>query len=76
VRGEKRYTAAVLGAMMELPAIVRPVGAAEDTAALLVDAIVASRLRSPLTLLEEALACRRLKAEHGLTIKASPRSFR
>ena len=73
VDGEKRYKAAVLAAMMELPAIVRPVDAGDDTAELeaelLVDAIVANRLRSPLTLLEEALACRRLKVEHGLTVK-------
>jgi ParB/RepB/Spo0J family partition protein len=73
VDGEKRYKAAVLATMMELPAIVRPVDAGDATAELeaelLVDAIVANRLRSPLTLLEEALACRRLKVEHGLTIK-------
>ena len=73
VDGEKRYKAAVLAALMELPAIVRPVDAGDDTAELeaelLVDAVVANQLRSQLTLVEEALACRRLKAEHGLTIK-------
>ena len=73
VDGEKRYKAAVLGAMMELPAIVRPVDAGDDTAELeaelLVDAFVANQHRSPLSLVEQALACRRLKVDHGLTIK-------
>ena len=73
VDGEKRYKAAVLGAMMELPAIVRPVDAGDDTAELeaelLVDAFVVNQHRSQLTLIEQALACRRLKVDHGLTIK-------
>jgi ParB/RepB/Spo0J family partition protein len=73
VDGEKRYKAAVLGAMMELPAIIRPVDAADDTAELeaelLVDAFVANQHRSPLSLVEQALACRRLKVDHGLTVK-------
>ena len=59
--------------MMELPAIVRPVDAGDDTAELeaelLVDAFVANQHRSPLSLVEQALACRRLKVDHGLTIK-------
>ena len=76
VDGEKRYKAAVLAALMELPAIVRPAGAMGDTEAeeaeeaeLLVDAVVANQLRSQLSLVEEALACRRLKTDHGLTLK-------
>ena len=73
VDGEKRYKAAVLGAMMELPAIVRPVDAGDDTVELegelLIDAFVANQHRSPLSLVEQALACRRLKVDHGLTIK-------
>jgi ParB/RepB/Spo0J family partition protein len=73
VDGEKRYKAAVLAAVMELPAIVRPVDAGEDAAAvegeLLVDAVVANQLRSQLSPVEEALACRRLKGDHGLTLK-------
>jgi ParB family transcriptional regulator, chromosome partitioning protein len=58
VDGEKRYKAAVLASLMELPAIVRPVDADEDAAVaegeLLVDAVVANQLRSQLTPLEEA----------------------
>ena len=73
VDGEKRYKAAVLGALMELPAIIRPVDAGDDTAELeaelLVDAFVANQHRSPLSLVEQALACRRLKVDHGLTVK-------
>jgi len=73
VDGEKRYKAAVLAAVMELPAIVRPVDAGDDAAAvegeLLVDAVVANQLRSQLSPVEEALACRRLKRDHGLTLK-------
>ena len=72
VDGEKRYKA-VLGALMELPAIVRPVGAGEDSAELeaelLVDAFAANQHRSSLSLVEQALACRRLKVDHGLTTK-------
>ena len=59
--------------MLELPAIVRPGDAGDDTAELeaelLVDAFVANQHRSPLSLVEQALACRRLKVDHGLTIK-------
>ena len=73
VDGEKRYKAAVLGALMELPAIIRPVDAGDDTAELeaelLVDAFVANQHRSPLSLVEQALACQRLKVDHGLTVK-------
>ena len=73
VDGEKRYKAAVLASLMELPAIVRPADASEDNTAiegeLLVDAVVANQLRSQLSPVEEALACRRLKREHGLTLK-------
>jgi hypothetical protein len=36
---------------------------------LLVDAVVANQLRSQLTPIEEALACRRLKTQHRLTLK-------
>ena len=80
VDGEKRYKAAVLGAMMELPAIVRPVDAGDDTAELeaelLVDAFVVNQHRSQLTLIEQALACRRLKVDHGLTIKGIAEKLR
>ncbi len=73
VDGEKRYKAAVLASLMELPAVVRPAQASEDStgveAELLVDAVVANQLRSQLSPVEEALACRRLKREHGLTLK-------
>jgi ParB/RepB/Spo0J family partition protein len=73
VDGEKRYKAAAIAALMELPAIVRAADAGEDAveleAELLVDAVVANQLRSQLTPIEEALACRRLKTEHGLTVK-------
>jgi ParB/RepB/Spo0J family partition protein len=73
VDGEKRYKAAVLAALMELPAIVRPADPGEDAAAmegeLLVDAVLANQLRSQLSPVEEALACRRLKTDHGLTVK-------
>jgi ParB family chromosome partitioning protein len=70
IDGEKRYKAAAIAALMELPAIVRPVDGGEDAEGeLLVDAVVANQLRSQLTALEEALACRRLKRGHGLTVK-------
>jgi ParB family chromosome partitioning protein len=52
VDGEKRYKAAVLASLMELPAIVRPadVDADADSATvegeLLIDAVVANQLRS------------------------------
>jgi ParB/RepB/Spo0J family partition protein len=73
VDGEKRYKAAVLASLMELPAVVRPAGAGEDSAAvegqLLVDAVVANQLRSQLSPVEEAMARRRLKRQHGLTLK-------
>jgi hypothetical protein len=50
---------------------VRAVGAdpAELEGELLVDAVVANQLRSQLTSVEEALACRRLRTAHGLTVK-------
>jgi ParB family chromosome partitioning protein len=73
VDGEKRYKAAVLAALMELPAIVQPVDAGEDAGAveaeLLVDAVVANQLRSQLSPVEQALACRRLKCDPGLMLK-------
>lgn len=74
VDGEKRYKASVLGGLVELPAIVRPVDAGDEDSAtveaeLLVDAVVANQLRSQLSPVEEALACRRLKTDHGLTLK-------
>jgi ParB family chromosome partitioning protein len=63
IAGERRYKAAVLAQLTELPAIVR-VADAEETpevrdAELLVDALVENQLRAPLSPLEEALACRR-----------------
>jgi hypothetical protein len=58
---------------MQLPAIVRAVDAGDEAgeleAELLVDAVVANQLRSQLTPIDEALACRRLKSDHGLTLK-------
>ncbi|MFP5364307.1 MAG: ParB/RepB/Spo0J family partition protein [Thermoleophilia bacterium] len=73
VDGERRYKAAVLAELTELPAIARPADAGRDDAAregeLLVDAVVANQLRAQLSPVEEALACRRLKSEHGLTVK-------
>ena len=45
------------------------VDVAELEGELLVDAVVANQLRSQLTPVEEALACRRLKTEYGLTLK-------
>jgi ParB/RepB/Spo0J family partition protein len=49
VDGEKRYKAAVLAALMELPAIVRPMDVGVDSTVLegelLVDAVVANQLR-------------------------------
>jgi ParB/RepB/Spo0J family partition protein len=73
IAGERRYKAAVLAQLTELPAIVR-VADAEETpevrdAELLVDALVENQLRAPLSPVEEALACRRLKTDHGLTVK-------
>jgi ParB family transcriptional regulator, chromosome partitioning protein len=73
VAGERRYKAAVLAQLTELPAIVR-VADGEETpevrdAELLVDALVENQLRAPLSAVEEALACRRLKTDHGLTVK-------
>jgi ParB-like chromosome segregation protein Spo0J len=63
----------VLAGLTELPAIVR-VADAEETpevrdAELLVDAVVENQLRASLSPVEEALACRRLKTDHGLTVK-------
>jgi len=73
IDGERRYKAAVLGSMMELPAIIRDADADEPQdvrdAEQLVDAVVCNQLREQLTALEEAIACRRLKGEHGLTLK-------
>ena len=74
VDGEKRYKAAAMASLMELPASVRAVDASDVDVAelegeLLVDAVVANQLRSQLTAVEEALACRRLKTEYGLTLK-------
>ena len=74
VDGEKRYKAAAMASLMELPASVRAVDASDVDVAelegeLLVDAVVANQLRSQLTPVEEALACRRLKTEYGLTLK-------
>jgi ParB/RepB/Spo0J family partition protein len=74
VDGEKRYKAAAMASLMELPASVRAVDpgdvdVAELEGELLVDAVVANQLRSQLTPVEEALACRRLKTEYGLTLK-------
>jgi ParB/RepB/Spo0J family partition protein len=73
IAGERRYKAAVLAQLTELPAIVR-VADAEETpevrdAELLIDAVVENQLRAPLSPVEEALACRRLKTDHGLTVK-------
>lgn len=60
IDGERRYEAAALASIMELPAIVRDAGAdeAEDVrdAEQLVDAVVSNRLREQLTPLEEEAA--------------------
>jgi len=73
VDGERRYKAAVLAELGQLPAIVRPADDGQDDGAregeLLVDAVVVNQLRAQLSPVEEALACRRLKSEHGLTVK-------
>jgi ParB family chromosome partitioning protein len=74
VDGEKRYKAAAIASLMELPALVRAVDASDVDVAdvegeLLVDAFIANQQRSQLTPVEEALACQRLKTEHGLTLK-------
>jgi ParB/RepB/Spo0J family partition protein len=70
IAGARRYRAAVKAALMEIPAIVRPVGAGDDEeqADLLVEAVIENDLRVDLDPLARARGYRRL-LESGLTIK-------
>lgn len=70
IAGERRYRAAVKAAVMELPAIIRPVGAGDDEehADLLVEALVENDLRRDLDAVARARGYQRL-LDTGLTIK-------
>jgi ParB/RepB/Spo0J family partition protein len=70
IAGERRYRAAVKAAVMELPAIIRPVGAGDEDehADLLVEALIENDLRRDLDPLARARAYQRL-IDSGRTIK-------
>jgi ParB/RepB/Spo0J family partition protein len=70
IAGERRYRAAVKAAVMELPAIIRPVGAGDDEehADLLVEALIENDLRRDLDPLARARGYQRL-IDSGRTIK-------
>lgn len=69
IAGERRYRAAVKAAVMELPAIIRPVGAGDDEHAdLLVEAVIENDLRRNLDPVARARGYQRL-LDSGLTIK-------
>jgi ParB family chromosome partitioning protein len=62
IAGERRYRAAVKAAVMELPAIIRPVGAGDDGehADLLIEALIENDLRRDLDPLARARGYQRL----------------
>jgi ParB/RepB/Spo0J family partition protein len=70
IAGERRYRAAVKAAVMELPAIIRPVGVGDEDeqADLLVEALVENDLRQNLDPLARARGYQRL-IDSGRTIK-------
>jgi len=70
IAGERRYRAAVKAAVMELPAIIRPVGAGDEDehADLLVEALIENDLRRDLDPLGRARGYQRL-IDSGRTIK-------
>lgn len=70
IAGERRYRAAVKAAIMELPAIIRPVGTGDDEehADLLVEALVENDLRRDLDAVARARGYQRL-LDTGLTVK-------
>jgi ParB/RepB/Spo0J family partition protein len=70
IAGERRYRAAVKAAVMELPAIIRPVGAGDEDkhADLLVEALIENDLRRNLDALARARGYQRL-VDSGRTIK-------
>lgn len=70
IAGERRYRAAVKAAVMELPAIIRPVGAGDEDehADLLVEALIENDLRRDLDPLARARGYQRL-LDSGRTIK-------
>lgn len=70
IAGERRYRAAVRAAVMELPAIIRPVGAGDEGehADLLVEALIENDLRRDLDPLARARGYQRL-IDSGRTIK-------
>lgn len=70
IAGERRYRAAVKAAVMELPAIIRPVGAGDEDedADLLVEALIENDLRRDLDPLARARGYQRL-IDSGRTVK-------
>lgn len=70
VAGERRYRAAMKAAVMELPAIIRPVGAGDEDeqADLLVEALIENDLRRELDGVARARGFQRL-IDSGLTVK-------
>jgi ParB/RepB/Spo0J family partition protein len=70
IAGERRYRAAVKAAVMELPAIIRPVGAGDEDehADLLVEALIENDLRRDLDPVARAHGYQRL-IDSGRTIK-------
>src|SRR4051812_25416317 len=70
VAGGRRYRAAVKAALTELPAVVRPAGAGDESEELdlLVDAVIENELRVDLDPLQRALGYRRM-LDGGLTVK-------
>ena len=70
IAGERRYRAAVKAALMELPAIIRPVGTGDDDeeATLLMEAVLENDQRADLDPVARAVGYQRL-LQSGLTIK-------
>jgi len=70
IAGERRYRAAVKAAVIELPAIIRPVGVGDDDehADLLVEALIENDLRRDLDPLARARGYQRL-IDSGRTVK-------
>lgn len=70
IAGERRYAAAIEASLMEIPAVIRPVGDGDsaEEAVLLVEAVIENDVRVGLTCVQRALGYQRLR-DGGLTVK-------
>jgi ParB/RepB/Spo0J family partition protein len=70
IAGERRYHAAAIAALMQLPAVVLPAGAGDEAEHLdlLTDAMIENEVRCELNPLQRALGFRAM-IEHGLNVR-------